>query len=383
MTIALVILNADAARGGAERYSLQIAEALAARGQEVRLLAGSFSPAARRLACVPLETRASTRLGRYQRFLDSLEEHLRQTRYDVVHAMLPVRACDVYQPHAGLAAETVRRGHLKFANPMRRGLDRLGTALNAKRQFTLAVEKRLMESPRPPTVICVSEMERRTALACYPKAGKKILALLNAIDTRHFEAHRDEGAGQAIRRKFGLDDSDIVALMVATDFVRKGLRPAIAALAKVKDRRLKLLVVGRPAAGAFAALARKLGVEKRVIFAGGADDPYPFYRAADFFLLPTRHEPCGLVILEALAMGLPVITTALAGASELMDSNRHGAIVQGPGDVDALAEAMAKLLDPARRRAAGEACLQLRSKISFEAYIDRLLEIYQQAGRVR
>src|SRR5688572_20305902 len=106
MRIALVILHADPARGGAERYTADIAAALVQRGHAVSVLASDFPEEYIAAERVVLKSGGMTRTGQYQRFLDSLDGHLGSHSYDIVHAMLPVRKCDLYHPHAGIAVET-------------------------------------------------------------------------------------------------------------------------------------------------------------------------------------------------------------------------------------------------------------------------------------
>src|SRR4051812_41922161 len=103
MQIALVILHADPKRGGAERYTADLAGALAKRGHTVSLLATSFADVPPQVKVVELEARGLTRSQRYHAMLDALDARLETARYDIVHAMLPVRRCDVYHPHAGMA----------------------------------------------------------------------------------------------------------------------------------------------------------------------------------------------------------------------------------------------------------------------------------------
>src|SRR6266436_3812578 len=91
------------ARGGAERYTADIAAALARRGHAVSVLASDFPVNYSSVERVVLKSGGITRVGQYQRFLDSLDEHLAGNSYDIVHAMLPVRQCDLYHPHAGIA----------------------------------------------------------------------------------------------------------------------------------------------------------------------------------------------------------------------------------------------------------------------------------------
>src|SRR5689334_6417386 len=117
MKIALVILHADPARGGAERYTVDLAAGLRGRGADVTLAASTFGP---ENTCpkLPLPVQARTRLGYYEQFVDRVMREV-NGKFDLVHAMLPVPECDVYHPHAGLAAEAVVSGHEKYDGVMR------------------------------------------------------------------------------------------------------------------------------------------------------------------------------------------------------------------------------------------------------------------------
>jgi UDP-glucose:(heptosyl)LPS alpha-1,3-glucosyltransferase len=119
------------------------------------------------------------------------------------------------------------------------------------------------------------------------------------------------------------------------------------------------------------------------VFAGATADAYAFYRAADFFVLPTRHDPCSLVVLEALAMGLPVISTKQNGASEIMTPGFHGFVLDSADDHPALVAAVRALLDPATRARMRAACLALRPRLAYEHHLDTLLSIYQQVLQLR
>jgi UDP-glucose:(heptosyl)LPS alpha-1,3-glucosyltransferase len=124
-------------------------------------------------------------------------------------------------------------------------------------------------------------------------------------------------------------------------------------------------------------LASREGVSAQVHFAGPTADPFPFYAAADFFVLPTRHDPCSLVVLEALAMGLPVISTKQNGACEIMMPGEHGFVLERADDYGGLVSAMRAMCDDAARARMSEACLGLRPKLAYGAHLDTLMRIYQ------
>ena len=346
MRIGLVILHADPSRGGAERYTVDLAAALARRGHDVRVLAGSFSDEIEPALRVPLDARGATRKRRYLRFLDSLDAHIDSAKYDIVHAMLPVRRCDVYHPHAGMAAAAMEKPN-RFFNPRRIAMAK--------------VERELLSSERGPIVIALSEYVKRSIRRSYPSLDADRLAtLFNAVDLERF---------QPALRPFS-SGAEVEALFIGQDFARKGLMPAIAAMHRVNDARLRLTVVGKPNRHSHLPF-------QDVNVVGRVKDARPYYAAADFFVLPTKHDPCSLVVLEALAVGVPVISTKFNGACEIMTDGVHGFVLDDPNDIEALCEAMKKMLDPELRARMSRACLELRPQLSYERHLDRLEEIYR------
>jgi UDP-glucose:(heptosyl)LPS alpha-1,3-glucosyltransferase len=381
LKIALVILHADPARGGAERYTADLANGLRGRGHEVSRLASTFPDGGVPAQDVLLPASGATRSGRYARFLDSLDRHLDETRYDVVHAMLPVRRCDAYHPHAGIAAEAVKSGHLKYEEKFARAISQIGNRVNLRRQRFARVERQLLEGKEPPTVLCLSEYVKNTVHRHYDLPKAKLATLFNAVDLSRFDPQLRPNAGDEICRRFSLGADRVMGLMIAQDFARKGLREAIAAVAATPDPRLMLVVVGKEDPSAYEKIARAEGVSDRVVFAGATSDPYAFYRAADFFVLPTRHDPCSLVVLESLAMGVPVISTAFNGACEIMQHGIHGFVLPDPADIGALANSMKRMIDSTNRKTMSQACLQLRPTLAYDRHLDHLLEIYRIARR--
>ncbi|HVT89479.1 MAG TPA: glycosyltransferase family 4 protein [Tepidisphaeraceae bacterium] len=360
MKIALVILHADPARGGAERYTVDLADALAKNGHSVSMLASTFAPLPQGVTQVSLPAAGMTRKGQYLNFLDSLDAHLDRTKYDIVHAMLPVRRCDFYHPHAGLAVMPDRRGPI--------------TALfNPRRSAMATIERRLLGASHPPRVLCLSQYVKLAFKRFYPLNDAHLPVLFNAVDTTKF----DPNAGAKTPHE------KIIALMIAQDFERKGLAATIEALARIDDKNLILRVVGKEDTSKYQRLAAGLKVADRIQFAGPTSDPASEYRNADFFVLPTRHDPCSLVVLEALAMGLPVISTRLNGACEIMTEGVHGFVLSDPADIASLAKAMQKMMDPGMRSHMSAACLELRANLSYQHHLDRLLQFYQAVQSAR
>jgi UDP-glucose:(heptosyl)LPS alpha-1,3-glucosyltransferase len=348
LKVALVILHADPSRGGAERYTIDLARALARRGHAVSLLASSFNGAVEQVQKVTIAARGITRAGKYRAFLYALDAHLATERYDIVHAMLPVRRCDLYHPHAGIAAEA---------------LGRLNVHFNPRRKRMAEVERELLLRSNGPVVLCLSNYIKQFVLKHYPLSTERLETLFNAVDLEQFVPQ-----AQSARET-------VEMLFIGHDFERKGLGPTIAAMRTLDDERLRLTVVGRPSR------SFHLPPMKDVRRIDSTNDPVPLYAQSDVFVLPTKHDPCSLVVLEALAMGLPVISTKFNGACEIMTDGVHGFVLEDPQDAEALAGAMRKMLDAELRGRMRAACLELRPKLSYEHHLDQLEAIYEKIIR--
>jgi UDP-glucose:(heptosyl)LPS alpha-1,3-glucosyltransferase len=354
----LVILAARAQRGGAERYTRDLAAGMLARGLDVVTAATEFDedwPGRRAL----IPTRGLTRSGRYRAFLDGVDAAIAAEPHAVVHAMLPVRRCHLYHPHAGIAATPKRC----------RPLD----ALNRRRRAMADVETALLHADNPPLTLALSNYVLGLLRAAHPDAPATVL--LNGVDTARFDPTRWSHERPTTRADWGAHHDDVVLLCVAQDFARKGVPTAIRAVAAKPDLPLRLVVIGRDDPAPLIALARKLGVERRVLFPGPTSNPCPAYAAADLFVFPTRHDPCPLVTIEALAMGLPVISTVFNGACDWMTPPLQGAVLPSV-DPDPLAQAIQEFAPAHTRIAAAAECLKLRPHLDVQHHYDRLGETY-------
>ena len=255
--------------------------------------------------------------------------------FDLLHAQGPqALGADVYTAHSCHGAFLERR---RLEAGFRGTLSRVYPPHEVIRRW----ERRCFRSGR--VVIAVSTAVANELRDSVGIPRERIRVIYNGVDTRAFtppasrEAARAElgaGAPQAGDRA--------VLLFVGYEFRRKGLAQAIRALVETGDA--VLWVVGGDDAGPYRELAGSLGVGNRVHFAGHQPDVGPWLAAADALVFPTTYEPFGLVILEALACGTPVITSRLAGAAELVEDGREGFLLDDPGDPRELAAALRRFL---------------------------------------
>jgi UDP-glucose:(heptosyl)LPS alpha-1,3-glucosyltransferase len=164
-------------------------------------------------------------------------------------------------------------------------------------------------------------------------------------------------------------------LFVGSGFERKGLGTALEALAQIRAD-ARLIVLGRGNVDAYQAQARRLGIEERVIWLGPRPDVERWYGAADVVVLPTTYEPFGNVHLEALASGVPIVTTSAAGGAEIVN-DMCGAVV-APGDPRALAEAVERLGGRSRDDLSA-ACRTTAEPFTYAAQVAGFHAVYRAA----
>lgn len=175
----------------------------------------------------------------------------------------------------------------------------------------------------------------------------RIHVIYNGIDTARFSPAPSRTAARTAVKDVAQPrrPDAVVLLFVGYSFRRKGLAQAIRAMAAVGDERLELWVAGGDDPTPYRRLARELGAGERVRFLGHRSDVVGLMQAADAFLMPASYEPFGLVLLEALGCGTPVITSRAAGVAELMTDAREGYVVDDPLDTAELAGALRRLLE--------------------------------------
>jgi UDP-glucose:(heptosyl)LPS alpha-1,3-glucosyltransferase len=210
----------------------------------------------------------------------------------------------------------------------------------------------------------------------------RIRLVYNGIDRRRLAGLDAPKCREDLRSSLGLHDGTLF-LFVAHNFRLKGLGPSLKALSLLKaaGRPGHLAVVGRGPREEYRALAGRLGVSDRVSFHGQVRDVRPFYNGSDVFVLPTFHDACSLVVEEAWASGLPVITSRFNGASELMTPGVHGWIIDDPRDARELARRMESLMNPGPRGAMSVAARELGSRHSQENNFARIEEIIDGTPR--
>jgi UDP-glucose:(heptosyl)LPS alpha-1,3-glucosyltransferase len=200
----------------------------------------------------------------------------------------------------------------------------------------LALERRYFSDARLRAVLATSSTTAEELTRIYGVAPGLVAVMPNGFDGDEFDLEVRSTQRAEQRRRLGVED-DVMLLFVANELHRKGFDTLVDAVARVGDRRVRVDLVGRADPRAYRDRIAALGLTDRVVWHGPQRDMAPWYAAADLLVLPTRYEPFGNVVVEALACGLPVITTAVAGASVAVQPGVNGLLHERPDDAGELA----------------------------------------------
>ncbi|HVX15481.1 MAG TPA: glycosyltransferase family 4 protein [Pirellulales bacterium] len=373
MKIGLAIESLDAARGGAEQWTSQYAQWLAKAGHEVHVVASQFGDDVENSIIQHRVARAETRIE----FAQATEEALESLDLDVTHDMGSGWQCDVFQPHGGSRTAAFEQNLLLLPGWMRPIKRLTAHRLPRYREFQRLLMGQYMAEDR--IFIALSQRVAHDFERFHGVRRGQIRVVYNGVDTDRFSPDHTPRYRQIVRDELGVGDGDTLLLIVAHNFRLKGVPTLIAAVERLRRQGwpVKLAVVGgkrRP---------RKGRRGDSVVFVGPARETVPYYAAADVYVQPTFYDPCSLVVLEAWASGLPVVTSRFNGAGELMTPGREGALVDDPANVAELCAALEPFLDPGVRVASCAAARALALRHSLGRNCRDLLAVYEEVAARR
>ncbi|MCR4319051.1 MAG: glycosyltransferase family 4 protein [Candidatus Brocadiaceae bacterium] len=329
--------------GGTERFIFNFSRQLLDMGHEVHLVVGKVDgPVDRRTIVhkVPI-----IKLGKFLKVLSFLlfsQRILKKYQFDIVQGFGRTIKQDVFRAGGGCHKEYRKHVLKKIRNPLLRYFK----LYQLRQLLILYTEKKQFSQGNYKKIAAVSNRVKKEIVSNYGVPEADIEVIYNGVDTETFHPQNKERYGNEIRKIFNIKSDEKVILFLGTGFERKGLTLLMHACAIIKDSHpdTKLLVVGKDNnVQKHVRLSRELGISNRVIFTGPQSDVKRFYAASDIFVFPTLYEPFGNVCLEAMASGLPVITSRLNGASEIMEEMEY-LLLSDPTDITSLSEKIMFLL---------------------------------------
>jgi len=346
---------------GQQRYLWRLGEYLAARGEELHFL-------------TVLKQRATPTMPGNITFHDFTGRSPAELRRSVTDLQLDALLLNPERsrPFRGLRANVLRAAYgteqyvqnlRSFRNPLEYAARKLIRGLPWT-QADMRFERQFYEDTQPqPDVLCQSQYMRSCILSSYKIPPEHVHVIYNAVDTAEYSPARRLAIRDEMRAKWNIPQDALCLLFLGHNFRRKGLWQILGMMPQLQNlgRPVHLLVAGKATGEAQRRRARQLvsslGLDGQVTFAGDVRPSLQAHAAADVLLFLSWHDSFGFVSLEAMASGLPVVTTPYAGAAELIRHGESGFVVDPANDAETVAAIRQLADDSFRARIAAAAAV--------------------------
>ncbi|RJR18100.1 MAG: glycosyltransferase family 1 protein [Desulfobacteraceae bacterium] len=291
-------------------------------------------------------------------------------RFDLVHSHDRIFGMDVFTMHGIPHSTWIREARGKRLSLFDRSL--------------AWVEKKGVSGSIIPRLLPVSSLVKEELLRVYPFLEPLIKVLHPGVSLERFSNQDKDLCRSEIRSAHGISETDLVVLFVGMNFEIKRLDLVLEGVAEVirrkKDKgRLKVLVVGKGDSDNYRRSATRLGIEKRVLFAGPRSDVERYYLASDIFAMPSSFDTFGLAVLEAMAAGIPAIITERVGAKDIIMQGKSGIVLSRHPDKDEMAGSIESLLDREIRISMGKEARATASDHSWDRVALEIRNVYLKA----
>ena len=358
--------------GGAELFASEVTKRLARnKNFEIHVFANELPPKSSQVTFHKVPVIQFPRSLRPLSFAWFANRMIGRMNFDLVHSHDWIFKGDVFTvhsvPHATWIREVRKKKHLSIFDRVKIAIERKTIMAGGSSSFF------------PVSTIALEAFRRE-----YATLPGQWQVLTPGVNVARFSTPDRAACRADIRGRYGIGASDVLLIFVGMSFAVKGLDTIIAALAKARSARpeanIRLLVVGRGGydEGKYHRKARSLGIAEAVTFAGTqVEELERYYRAADIFILLSKFDTFGMVVLEAMAAGLPVIVSSSVGAKDLVEEGVNGFVLPEHQDADAAANRIVRLTDAARREAMGVAAARTASMHDWEMLAEKMERMYR------
>jgi UDP-glucose:(heptosyl)LPS alpha-1,3-glucosyltransferase len=308
--------------GGLQRDFLRIARVCLARGHRIDVYTMAWEgPEEPQLKINLIAAHGLQNHKRRTDFVKKLSPMLASEQYDLIVGFNKMPGLDVYY-----AADTCYQAKARLQHGF---LYRL----TSRYRQTVALEEAVFAADSSTEILLIAPAQQKEFTSYYGTQPERFHLLPPGIDKDRLAASNAHEIRASIRAEHKLDENEFLLLMVGSGFKTKGLTRvlrAFAALPEEIQQRTRIFVIGKDNPTTYQKMAERLAIQKQLHFLGGRDDIPGFYLAADLLLHPAFNENTGTVLLEALAGGLPVVTTDVCGYAHYVEKAQAGRVLKSP-----------------------------------------------------
>jgi UDP-glucose:(heptosyl)LPS alpha-1,3-glucosyltransferase len=366
--------------GGVQRDMLRIAHDCVAAGHEVTIYTGEWRgdmPDAR-IQVEILPSSGWLNHQRHQSLIDAMQQSLQKNPTDLVVGFNRMAGLDVYY-----AADPC---YIERAHEERSWLYRHFPFVRGRYRFFAAAEKAVMDAAAYCQILLLTEKEKYSFQQWYETPNSRFHLLPPSIPLEKFANKNRQQCREYVREQFGLPQDANVVLTVGSAFVRKGVDRAIDAIAALpEDLKIKtwLIAIGEYESNSnMQVYCEKRGIAHRCIQAGGRADVADLMVGADVFAHPARSELAGIVLIEAMTAGLPVLVTEVCGYAPRIAEANAGIVLPSPYSQADMNHGLMMMLEQAKQvswRASGQAYVKhIKDTSSPTAEADYIISYAQQ-----
>ena len=358
--------------GGAEQFVSEYTTHLANAGHNIHIFANQWMPSDH--PNIHVHPVRAIRLNSFLRTLSFASFALKAVRaepFDIVQSHERIWYQDVYRAGDGCHREWLER-RASYLPPIKK----LSFRFSLFHQLVLKLEKAIFESGKCKKIIAISEMVKRDILKHYELPEDRIEVVYNGVQLDRFHPDNKNRFRTEVRKRFGVSDDEVMALFVGSGFERKGLKYLLKALPYLEQKNWRLVLLGKGNSERYLSFVSEEN-RRKIIHLDPIDDIETLYASADLFVLPSIYEPFGNASLEALASGLPIITSRNCGVAEIITPKKEGIILEEPSDAQAIAKAINYLMDSKIREPMAQSARLLAEKFTQERNAAEMLKIYK------
>ena len=322
--------------GGLQRDFIRMARECVHRGHTVRIFVLKWAgPIPTDLDVTVIPVTAVFNHNKYRKFSEALARELEKTPVDCVVGFNKMPGLDVYYAADSCYEEKARSQRGWFYRHM-----------NRYRHFA-EYESSVFSDASTTEILSISDVQKPFFIQHYGTQETRFHTLPPGISRDRIAPTNAEAIRREKRKELGLDKTDKLILMIGSGFVKKGLKRAILAIRSLPTewrKRVKFIAIGEDNATRFNRIIRRLGLENNVKILGGSGDIPAFLLAGDFLLHPASDENAGMVLLEAMVAGLPVLATEICGYGHYVKSAEMGSLIPEPFEQERLNETLLSML---------------------------------------
>ena len=321
--------------GGVQRDCLHIAQVMQSRGHEVELLCIEWNgdePAG--IPVYRFTVAGFTNHRRYRNFAKKIQRHCQRHGIDGVVGFNKMPGLDVY-----FAAD----GCYQLKSAAKSRLYRL----TPRYQYFLADEQSVFAVSAQTHILVLVKREQENYQRAYETPNERFTLLPPGITEDRKAPVNSAEVRSSCRAELGVNDNEILLLMVGSGFKTKGLDRALLAIKSLPSeslQKIRFVVIGKDNFEPFRQLSGRLGLTEKLIFFPGRDDIPRFLQAADLLMHPAYYENSGMILLEALVAGLPVLTTDACGYAHYVEEVDCGVVISHPYRQEVMDSSLAKML---------------------------------------